>query len=242
MIEVRADGMFYVDSNKIDNKIEITNHEILSFLKEPIYKISESFTIRDFIVLFLKYDNLLAIQPDFLEVIEKEKTYIDFESKEFDKVVMSINSEIKVVNEEEYSKMSLNVQAVCKLSNNFMFSFPAFQLSLRNIINSKVEISPKIHLHINIENNELRTHSPFNISQFTLFDFISTISSMLVINVEEDDEIEEDNFITKREELIKLKERIEREMGISNKEKQIDVEKETKNVIDEINDLLNKKD
>lgn len=238
MIEVRADGIFFVD----DEKIEINNYEILSFLKEPIYRISENLTIRDFINLFLKYDNLLAIQPEFLEVLERANSYIDYTEKEFDKISMFINSETRIIKSNECSTMSINVQAVCKLSQTFIFSFPAFQLSLKNIINSKVEITPKIQLQFETEENEIRTQVPFSVSQFTLFDFISTISTMLVINTVRDQNPKEDDFFEKREELFKLKERIEMEMGITKEDKKINVEKETKNVIDEINDLLNKKD
>lgn len=239
MIEIRKNGIFFI---KNGGGFEIDDSEMLSFLKEPIREIDSDLKIKDFIYFFVKYNSLFLIQPDFLEVVEASKKYVEYEEREFEKVSMFINSEIKVVDLNQYSQMAFHVQAVCYLSNSFAFSFPAFEVSLKDIINSRLEISPKMQFQIEIQDNELRSQVPFDISQFTLFDFISTISSMLIMNTVIDNDPQKDVLFEKRNEVLKLKERIEIEMKARREEKNIDIEKETNSVIEEINNLLNKKD
>lgn len=242
MIEIKKNGFYYID--KDDNKkVLIDNLEILAFLREPIAGISKEFLVRDFVSLFKQYESLLLIAPEFTEVFECAEKYSPLTQQDFEFISMSIDSEINALESDPFAKIYLSIQAVYKMSEDFICCFPASQLSFKNIVNSSLKISNKFHLSLELEDNEYRTHLPFNISQFTLFDFISAISSVLISTAFRDSSGIEDEFTLKKNELMSLKETIERELGVSNKKplNDINIEEETNKVLDDINNLLNNK-
>lgn len=242
MIEINKNGFYFVDRDD-NKKVLIDNSEILSFLREPIAGVSKELLVRDFVSLFKQYESLLLIAPEFTEVFDCADKYETFTEKDFEFIAMSIDSEFNAVEINPFAKIYLSIQAVYKMSEDFICCFPASQLAFKNIFNSYLQISNKFHLSLEQEGNEYRTHLPFNISQFTLFDFISAISSVLISTAFRDNSGIEDEFTLKKNELMALKETIERELGVVKKKpvSDINIEEETNKVLDDINNLLNNK-
>jgi hypothetical protein len=240
MIEINRNGLHFVDT-ETNKKILIENSEVLSFLREPIRGICNDFSVKDFINIFKQYESIFLIVPEFTEVFEFAETYVDYSDIDFEFVSMSIDSDIQAIEGDPFAKIYLSVQAVCKMTSDFICCFPASQLFISNIINSSLKISNKFHLSLELEDTEYRTHLPFNISQFTLFDFISAISNVLISATVREKSGVEDEFSIKKDELMELKKNIGSEIKIIKKNpvSSMDIEEETNKVLNDINNLLN---
>ncbi len=241
MIEIRKEGLFY--TNKHDSVL-IENSDVLSFLSEPVKLIEEGFTIKNFLKLFITYENLNLLNPEISEALSLLDKYKDLRKVDFDQVALSIAGIFEEVNNKSEAKMFLNLQAVFSMADDFKVCYPANQVNLRNILNSKVVLLPLMHLSLDMEFNEisLRTHLPFNISQFTLFDVIGNFSNVVSmaafndLNSPDDDTSLEDN----KSKFLEFKKMIEKQIGLDAivEDDPIDVDESTKDILNQIDNIL----
>jgi hypothetical protein len=176
MIEIKKEGLFYTTKH---NSILIDNSDVLSFLSEPVKSIEDGFTIKNFLKLFLMYENLNLLNPKISEALSLLEKYKDLKKVDFEQVVLSIAAIFEDVDNKSEAKIFLNLQANFSMDNNFKVFYPASQVNLRNILNSKVVLLPLMQLSLDMDFNKtsLKTNLPFKISQFTLFDLIGNFSN-----------------------------------------------------------------
>jgi len=245
MIEIKKEGLFYTTKH---NSILIDNNDVLSFLSEPVKSIEDGFTIRNFLNLFIIYENLNLLNPEISESLSLLDKYKDLKKVDFDQVALSISGIFEEIDNKSEAKMFLNLQAVFSMADDFKVCYPANQVNLRNILNSKVVLLPLMHLSLDMEFNEisLRTHLPFNISQFTLFDVIGNFSNVISMasfndmNSPDDDTSLEDS----KSKFLEFKKMIEKQIGLDSviDEDPIDVDESTKDILNQIDNILKKGD
>lgn len=242
MILIDKSGFLHVTESETNNKYEIEDKEVLSFLRNCISGIHNNFTVRDFIKIFERYNSLLSIVPEFDEVIEHSKKFENFNKIEIDSICMQIGA---LVNQEE-SSMFFNLFGSTKIQENLSLNIPANVLNLKNIINSKLIILGEMDLSFDLDvENSFKGHLPFDIQNFTLFDFISIVAFNLVKTVENElagdeafDEIKNKIFTMKSS----FSENFGLDLDDANKDiEESDIQENTANIMKQMSDILNPK-
>ncbi len=241
MILIDKLGFLHVNDPEANKNYEIEDKEALSFLRYCISGIHNNFTIRDFIKIFERYDSLLAIVPEFQEVIDLSKKYNNFNKIDIDSVCMQIGATIS----QDDAAMFFNLFGATKLQENLSLNIPANALNLKNLINSKLIILSEMDLSFDLDiENSFKGHLPFDIQQFTLFDFISIVSSNLVKVVENEmagdeafEEIKKKIFTIKNS----LSENFDLNLDENKEVEEIDIKENTANIMKQMSEILNPK-
>lgn len=242
MILIDKYGFLHANDSNTNERYTIENKEVLSFLRNCISGIHNNFNVRDFIKLFERYDSLLAIVPEFEEVITCSKKYDDYFDIDIDSICMQIGGNIVAKESQESASMYFNLLGITKLQDNITVNIPAETLSLKNIINSKILILSDMDISFEISDDNLfKGHLPFDIHNFTLFDFIAIVASNLVKAAENDDAGDE-TFVELKQRIFKIKDTMKR-MGINiDQEEPIDennVKDNADNILKQMSDILN---
>lgn len=119
MILIDKYGVLYAQDEQTGEKYRIEDKEVLSFLRNCISGMTQSFGVRDFISMFEAYPALLHIIPEFEEVITQSKVYDQFTETDVDCLCMQIGSDIVAREDEENSIMYFNLIGVTKLQGKF---------------------------------------------------------------------------------------------------------------------------
>lgn len=243
MILIDKYGVLYAQDEQTGEKYRIEDKEVLSFLRNCISGMTQSFGVRDFISMFETYPALLHIVPEFEEVITQSKVYDKFTETDVDCLCMQIGSDIVAREDEENSIMYFNLIGVTKLQENFSLNVQACSLSLKNVINSKIKIMDSLALTFELgDNNSYKGHVPFNVKNFTLFDFIAVVANSLVQNTE--NEGAEDSFNEIKDKLFKMRNIMSQRLGLPNFESERkvdeeDVKENTSHILKQIEDMMN---
>jgi len=245
MIIIDKQGLLHIFDEVSFETYQIEDKEVLSFLRNSITDINENFGVRDFIKMFNHYPSLLMIVPEFEEVTLLTDQYDNYNTVEVDCLWMSIGAEIISKPEHEYSTMFFNLNGITKLQENFSLNIPAYSLSLKNVINSKIKIMDRLNLSFEIsEEQSFKGQIPFAIQNFTLFDFIAIVSSTLLKTSENDGS--EDSFDDIKKKMHSLKGKIAEELGIDpsqlDEKEPVDeetIEENTNSVLKQLDELMN---
>lgn len=243
MILIDKYGVLYAQDEHTGEKYRIEDKEVLSFLRNCISGMTHSFGVRDFISMFEAYPSLLMIIPEFEEVIIQSKAYEKYTASDVDALCMQIGSDIVAREGEEHSIMYFNLIGATKLQENFSLNVQACSLSLKNVINSKIRIMDSLSLTFELgDNTSYKGHIPFNVKNFTLFDFISVVANSLVQNTE--NEGSEDSFNEIKDKLFKMRNIMSQRLGLPNFESErkvddVDVKENTDHILNQIKDMLN---
>lgn len=237
MIKIKKDGLFYSEHNQ---DIKIEDSEVLSFLREPILELESGFNVKYFIDILKEYEAFTIIIPEISEIIDCYDINKDTKEVGFDKIAMSIAGNFNCIDRNHEAQLFLMVQSIILVSSDFVGCFPCAATRFKNIINSEIIISSKFNFSLNLDEQEIRSHLSFNISQYTLFDFISCIGSSLVASSFREKSNIEDDFTNQEAEILNIKKTLEKVNQMKSSINDENVNKETIKVLDTINNLINK--
>jgi hypothetical protein len=232
MLIIKRNGILsYTDPESID-VYDVTDNELLSFLKEPIFEVEKGFIVKDFIKIYENYPSLLKLYPDFHEVISLAEGFTGVIKSPIERLIMSICIDV-----DQMARAYFSLVGSTKVSESAYLNLPVQILSLKHIINSEIKISPKLGLSVMTDEYQISDHIPFSVNNFTFFDFLMIYSDNLIQSCT----VDEYGFELAKQ---KINEMHKAATGrpLYTDEPEVDtnkVEDNTNDILDQINDLMN---
>lgn len=242
MILIDKYGFLHASDAQTGERYTIEDKEVLSFLRQCIQGIYHKFTVRDFIKMFERYPSLQAIIPEFDEVGLCARQYDSYQKVDIESLCMQIGASIVAVEAKENSAMFFNLFGLTKLQENVSINISPQVLAIRNVINSNIVILTDMDVEFEVNDDKtFKGHLPFDIQNFTLFDFISVVGTNLVRMVDNDNS-GDDAFEELKHKIFKMKDSIVKNLGLDLDESQIDPEEvkdNTDDIFKQIGNIVN---